>query len=314
MKQKNTLFTLLFGVASPRPSPIVPRTPTGGPGTHTALHGEGSACCRGPSVPPNSHRATSRKVCLCPHPLPLFTEMQLSPHVGHSYEERLWVSRRSWGMGSTPHSAVRPHSSISTATASGRSFTICSNCCRSRAARCGTQTERGAWSGTHPQGPPSTQGSSPEPRNPCSPPYLCLAGAWGAAGKCHRHLRVLLAFVPLEELHHHLVLGGRVPTVRAPPALQAPTSSYGGGGEGRNGCDMGTKMPHSTHSPRMGTARCHQQCLHWGQAGGSQLVASAGGSPRGQGHQHGLGGQVGTPPQCSSCPPPSGHVPGSCKG
>lgn len=62
---------------------------------HTALHGEGSACCRGPSVPPNSHLATSRKVCLCPHPLPLFTEMQLSPHVGHSYEERLWVSRRS---------------------------------------------------------------------------------------------------------------------------------------------------------------------------------------------------------------------------
>lgn len=232
MKQKNTLFTLLFGVASPRPSPIVPRTPTGGPGTHTALHGEGSACCRGPSVPPNSHLATSRKVCLCPHPLPLFTEMQLSPHVGHSYEERLWVSRRSWGMGSTPHSAVRPHSSISTATASGRSFTICSNCCRSRAARCGTQSERGAWSGTHPQGPPSTQGSSPEPRNPCSPPYLCLAGAWGAAGKCHRHLRVLLAFVPLEELHHDLVLGGRVPTVRAPPALQAPTSSYGGGGGG----------------------------------------------------------------------------------
>ena len=59
--------------------PFMPRTPTGGPGTHSALHGVGSAYCGGPSVPPNSHLATAGRVCLHPHLLPLFTEMQLSP-------------------------------------------------------------------------------------------------------------------------------------------------------------------------------------------------------------------------------------------
>lgn len=85
--------------------------------------------------------------CALAHPLPI-TEMQLNPHVGHSYEERLWVSRGSWGMGSTPNSVMSSHSSVSTATASGRSCTIFISCCRSRAARCGTQIECGAWSET----------------------------------------------------------------------------------------------------------------------------------------------------------------------
>ena len=177
----------------------------------------------------------------------------------------------------------------------------------------GHRLSAGLGVGPTPRVPPQPKDPALSPGTPAAPPTCALLGLGVLLGSAIVTSESCWPSFPLKSCTTTLSWGEEFPQSEHPQHSKPPPLAMGGG-EGRNGCDMGTKMPHSTHSPRMGTARCHQQCLHWGQAGGSQSVASAGGSPRGQRHQHGLGGQVGTPPQCSSCPPPSGHVPGSCKG